>query len=213
LAGPREKDGGSGNARGVNLKMDNFLERYRFYIIGVLLVVIGLGVFLIYRQPATKRKEAIGRGREVVVDIAGAVKRPGVYTFQEGARVVDALKKAGGLTKKADLDRIGEEINQATLLEDEQKLFFPFKVEAVKTSATSQVAGSSSSSPQITGKININTANASELDSLPGIGPAYASRIINYRQAHGSFKSIDQLEEISGIGPKTLEKLRDLVTI
>lgn len=188
------------------------LEKHRGYIIGLLLIVIGVGLYLIYRQPTEKREKTVKQDGAVVVDIAGAVKKPGIYSFPEGARIVDALKKAGGLTKRADLDKIGEEINQATLLEDEQKLFFPFKAKVARAPSAS-VAGTSTSSSPVTGKVNINTASASDLDTLPGIGPAYASRIIEYRQANGGFKSVDQLEEVSGIGPKTLAKLRDLVTI
>ena len=197
--------------------MDQILEKYRFPIIGFLLIVIGVGVFLIYRGKTEKvshSSDSTGGGR-VVVDVAGAVKKPGVYSFEEGARIRDAIEKAGGFIKKADLEKIAEEINQAAFLEDEQKLFLPLKTSPVAQvstgSSSGQTAGASSSN--ISGKVNINKASPAELESLPGIGPAYAGRIIEYRQQHGSFSSIEQLEEVSGIGPKTMASLRDLVTI
>jgi competence protein ComEA len=196
--------------------MDHFLEKYRFLIIGFLLIVIGVGIFLIYNGKTEKispSPDSTGEGK-IVVDIAGAVKKPGVYSFEEGARVRDAIERAGGFIKKADLEKIAEEINQAGFLEDEQKLFLPFKtfsMAGASTDSSGQVATANSS--RVSGKVNINKAGSAELESLPGIGPAYATRIIEYRQQQGSFSSVEQLEEVSGIGPKTLASLRDLITI
>jgi len=191
--------------------MESYLEKYRFYIITILVIVISIGFYLIYSKPNKQQKTQ--NQEKIIVDIAGAVKKPGVYSFISGARIMDVIKKAGGYQKKADLDQIAQDINQAEILEDEQKIIIPFKV-GQQTQA-GQVAGteSSSSTTSVSGVVNINSATAEQLDSLPGIGPAYADRIIQYRQANNGFKTISQLQEVPGIGPKTLEKLSGLITI
>jgi len=188
--------------------MESYLEKYRFYIIAVLVIIIGIGLCLIYSKPSQKQKTQ--NQDKIIVDIAGAVKKPGVYQFSSGARVMDAIKKAGGYQKKADLDQIAQDINQAEIMEDEQKIIIPFK-----GNKSGQVSGSESSSgpTSVNGAVNINSATVEQLDSLPGIGPAYAERIIQHRQANNGFKTINQLQEVSGIGPKTLQKLSGLITI
>ena len=120
----------------------------------------------------------------------------------------DAINLAGGFAANVDQSRVSAELNRAQTLTDGQKILIPI-IEQAQT-ATNSTASSSS---QTTGKVNLNTADATALDTLPGIGPAYAKRILDYRTSHGGFKSIEELTQISGIGDKTMEKLRDLVSL
>lgn len=145
--------------------------------------------------------------QEIVVHVSGAVKNPGIYKLLAGSRVHDAVMLAQPLPE-ADLDAL----NLAAPLTDGQKVPVPKKGEAVD--AATALTANPSASPGITGgKINLNTASLSELDSLPGIGPATAQKIIDYRTKNGGFKSVDELEQVSGIGAKKLENIRDLVTV
>lgn len=167
---------------------------------------------------------------EVVCDISGAVKHQGVYRLKNGARLEDLIEKAGGLTKDAQL----KAINRSQLLKDQDKIYIPGKgdkVEAAQTansaaasapassaSASSSSASSSSVSSSTSGAasgdlINLNTATASDLQKLNGIGEKKAEQIIAYRQEKGSFKSIDELKEVSGIGDKTFAAIKDQLTI
>jgi len=147
------------------------------------------------------------------VQVGGAVKQPGVYRVDVGARVEDAVFAAGGATADADLLRF----NMARKVIDGEMIMVPRigETPAPQGNGNSTPTGGTAratSAPR-TGKININTANAEELDSLPGIGPELAQRIIAYRQAHGPFAKIEDLDNVSGIGPSTLERLRDLITV
>lgn len=162
---------------------------------------------------------------EVVCDISGAVKHQGVYRLKNGARLENLIEKAGGLTKDAQL----KAINRSQLLKDQDKIYIPGKgdkVEAAQTAnsaaasapAASTSASSSSVSSSTSGAasgdlINLNTATAADLQKLNGIGEKKAEQIIAYRQEKGSFKSIDELKEVSGIGDKTFAAIKDQLTI
>lgn len=152
----------------------------------------------------------------IAVHVVGAVPRPGLYEFAEGSRVQDAIDAAGGLLASASVDTI----NLAALLEDGQQLNIPFKVgEEPSTSNSSDdtslvlpgatEASSSGSSQDL---ININTASVEELDSLPGIGPTIAQRIIDYRDENGPFQTIEDILNVSGVGPSTFDQIKDLIT-
>lgn len=162
---------------------------------------------------------------EVVCDISGAVKHQGVYRLKNGARLEDLIEKAGGLTKDAQL----KAINRSQLLKDQDKIYIPGKgdkVEAAQTansaassapaaytSASSSSVSSSTSGAASGDLINLNTATAADLQKLNGIGEKKAEQIIAYRQEKGSFKSIDDLKEVSGIGDKTFAAIKDQLTI
>lgn len=162
---------------------------------------------------------------EVVCDISGAVKHQGVYRLKNGARLEDLIEKAGGLTKDAQL----KAINRSQLLKDQDKIYIPGegdKVEAAQTAnsaaASAPVASTSASSSSVSSStsgaasgdlINLNTATAADLQKLNGIGEKKAEQIIAYRQEKGSFKSIDELKEVSGIGDKTFAAIKDQLTI
>jgi competence protein ComEA len=146
--------------------------------------------------------EAAGR---LLVHVAGAVARPGVYEFEKGARVVDALRAAGGPVPGADVNSI----NLARPLSDGERVYVPRKGEAPPPEAGGP-AGTGSSAGQ---KVNINTATATELDSLPGVGPVLAQRIVDYRSKHGPFRSVRDLMKVEGIGQKKFDALKDYVTV
>lgn len=143
----------------------------------------------------------------VLVDVAGWVRRPGVYEFQEGARVVDALDAAGGARPGAML----EALNLAAPLADGTQVFVPKEgasAAPVPPADAGTVAGSGDAP-----LINVNTATAEELDVLPGVGEVISQAIVDHRTENGPFTSVDQLVDVSGIGEVTLEKLRPLVTV
>jgi competence protein ComEA len=146
----------------------------------------------------------------LVVQVVGAVPRPGVYEFPEGARVRDAVAAAGGLLTEADMSLI----NQAAPLEDGQLLEIP----SINGTPGTPLAPVSTPVPGTTpipnaDLININTATLEQLDSLPGIGPTTAQKIIDYRTEHGPFTSIDKIMDVSGIGPSTFDKIKNLITV
>ena len=136
----------------------------------------------------------------VFVDVAGAVRRPGLYRLPEGSRVADALRRAGGLTHKAQL----ELVNLAALVADGEQVVVP------RRGAGGVVAaGSGGAAPS--GPVHLNSATLEQLDELPGVGPVTAQKIVDYRTAHGGFGSVDELDAVPGIGPARLADLRDLV--
>lgn len=137
-------------------------------------------------------------GADVVVDVAGAVSRPGVYRLPGGSRVVDALQRAGGPTATALL----EAINRAARLTDGQQVVVP---ERGPSSTAAAIGGSSTSSE--TGPIGLGTATVEQLETIDGIGPVTAQKIVEYRDEQGGLASVKQLDEVSGIGPATLESL------
>jgi competence protein ComEA len=135
------------------------------------------------------------------VFITGAVLKPGVYTFDGNARVEDAIRLAGGTTADADL----EGVNLAVRLDDEQQVVIPHRGEGAAAVATAGTAG------QATGRVDINSANESELDTLPGVGPATAQNIIAYRTKNGPFKRPEDLRDYKLVGPATYDKLADRI--
>jgi competence protein ComEA len=148
---------------------------------------------------ATSSPEAV----PLLVDVAGWVRRPGVYEFHEGDRVIDAIAAAGGAKSGAALDAL----NLAAPLADGTQILVPRR--QAPGSAGSPVTGGAAGSS----KVNINSASAVELEALPGIGEVIAGLIVDYRTANGPFGSVDDLLDVSGIGEVTLENIRDLVTV
>lgn len=157
----------------------------------------------------TEVKEEIAQSKKtIIVDIKGAVKNPREYELNEGARVRDLIEAAGGLLKDAD----EEKIKFSKILKDEDfiKIYKIGEVEEESEVFLEEEAGDKDASSK---KININKASLTELQSLPGIGEVKAQSIIEYRESSGGFKSIEDLTNITGIGAKTLDKLRDLIDI
>ena len=204
--------------------MGDWFERNRAFVL-VLLINLALmgGLYFWLRRPvsapveilppdptATPAPTATSTPSPLRVYVTGAVLRPDVYQLNTGSIVKDAVQAAGGVTDDADLVRI----NLAQELQDQQQIYVPCVGE---DEPPPPVAGgeSSSSSGGVdpSGKININTALTEELDTLPGIGPAFAQRIVEYREANGPFKSIEEITNVSGIGDATFQKLKDCITV
>ena len=146
---------------------------------------------------------APSRTAEVVIHVAGAVVRPGVYRLTDGARTVDAISAAGGARADADVARV----NLAARLSDGLRVYVPM----IGETAAPPVDGSSDTAEQ--GPVNLNAATADQLDALPGVGPATASAIIAYRRDHGPFGTIEQLLDVPGIGPSKLAQIRSLIVV
>jgi competence protein ComEA len=139
-----------------------------------------------------------GAGPDVVVDVTGAVRRPGVYRLPIGSRVTDAVERAGGVAGGAAL----EGINLAARLSDGQQVLVPAK-------APGAAAGTVATAPSEEGPISLGSATAEQLETIDGIGPVTAGDIIEFRDQHGGLSSVDQLDQVSGIGPATMESLRE----
>jgi competence protein ComEA len=139
----------------------------------------------------------------VVVDVVGAVRQPGLYRLPQGSRIADAVARAGGATGKAEL----AQVNLAAPLADGEQVVVPRRGAAGATAAPSAPgAGAGPSAP-----VQLSTATLEQLETLPGIGPVMGQKILDYRTKHGAFSSVDELDAVSGIGPKRLDQLRDLV--
>ena len=151
---------------------------------------------------------SVARRAALVVHVVGAVRRPGLYRLREGARVADAVARAGGPNGHADLAAL----NLAAPLVDGIQVLVPPRARAVGASAEKGLAAPGSVQPGLGRKLSLATATADELDELPGVGPITAQKILDYRTEHGPFRSVDDLDAVPGIGPATIEELRDHVT-
>jgi competence protein ComEA len=197
--------------------MNDFLNKNRAIImafsgvlaVGMLILLLGRSQVensddgIILATSEEDKEEDVTVEKKLKVDISGAVKNPGVYDFEDGQIVDDALEAAGGLTDEADTDYVSKNINRAKKLEDAEKIYIPLRGVNVTIQGNNEEGTGSS------GKININTATAEELDTLPGIGPSYAERIIAGRP----YAKIEDLKEVKGIGSNIFEKIRDKITV
>ncbi len=141
----------------------------------------------------------------VVVDVVGAVRRPGLYRLESGSRIADAVARAGGATGKADL----AQVNLAAPIADGEQVVVPKRGLAAAAPAPGNTSAGATGSPAA--PVQLSTATLEQLDSLPGIGPVTAQKILDYRTKHGAFGSVDELDAVPGIGPARLDQLRDLV--
>jgi competence protein ComEA len=141
----------------------------------------------------------------LVVDVAGAVRRPGVYRLPQGARITDAIARAGGLARSADSSLV----DLAAPLADGEQVLVPARAGAVGAGGAVTPADGAGSAPSA--PVDLNTATVEQLDALPGIGPVTAQKIVQYRQEHGPFRSVDDLDAIPGIGPARIANLKGLV--
>ncbi len=180
----------------------------------VLVVVLGVGQLRGGRgeeaaAPADDAAIAVAEddgGGRLTVHVAGAVRRPGVYRLRSGARVDDAVQRAGGAKRRADLGGL----NLAAELEDGRQVLVPERAARGSAGAVAPVAGAGAAPGQ---PLNINTATLEQLDTLSGIGPLTAQKILDFREERGGFGSIEELGEIPGIGDKRLASLREEVTL
>ena len=178
-------------------------------------------------EDETKEQEEVDITKEIMVYITGEVKNPGIYELEENSRIKDVIEKAGGLKETADIT----DINLATILQDEDKITIPTKdkkmeekqnterIQSNKQSKTTEKSQNTTSiSTNTTGKnqntkVNINTATQTELETLPGIGPSTASKIVSYRKENGKFKSIEEIKKVNGIGESKYKKIKELIKV
>lgn len=192
------------STRGQGKEMEKGPSQYKVLLslalAGLFLVGIGLTLWKMPRQEG--RLEIIqptpAAFKEIKVYVGGAVARVGVYTLKEGQRVEDALAAAGGASALADLSRL----NLAARVRDEMQIYVPLPGE--NTASSSQIADP---------RIDINTASAALLETLPDVGPVTAQNIISYRQKNGPFKRVEDLTEAKLVGPSAFAKIKDLVTV
>lgn len=175
----------------------------------------------------TKEQEKVDITKKIMVYITGEVKNPGIYELEESSRIKDVIEEAGGLKETADIT----DINLATILQDEDKITIPSKeenkqekqntekIQSNKQSKTTEKSQNTTSiSTNATGKnqntkVNINTATQTELETLPGIGPSIASKIVSYRKENGKFKSIEEIKKVSGIGESKYANIKGLIKV
>ncbi len=200
--------------------MDTLWSRHRSFILSMAitcLVIIGLIYFLRRPEPpkpivvTTPAPRPTPAPPQVVVDVRGAVVKPGLYTLPKGSRAQDAVNAAGGPTDEANMDRV----NLAKLLGDGDQVIVPTRTATSIASGATRVNESPNTpvaSPTAS-RININTASVEELDKLPGIGPTLAQRIVDFRKANGAFRKLEDLKNVSGVGDKLFDQIRDLITI
>ena len=192
----------------------NLIVKYKKYIVIVafLLTIIGIIVYYFSKKDdnneyfLTSVEESITntitneKEEKIKVHISGEVLNPGVIEIEEGARIIDAINLAGGLTEEADINKI----NLAYVLEDAMKVYIPSKND-------DEFVGMDNNKEEI--KVNINTANEEELQKIPGIGFSIASKIISYRKQNGKFKAVEDIKNIGGIGDSKFENIKNYLYI
>lgn len=179
-------------------------------LLAVGLIVLGIGliqflkpnesveVLSVTDSSADAHEKSVSKG--ITIDVSGAVNNPGVYEFSDGARIKDAIRKAGGLAEDADRDRISKEVNLAQPLQDGVKIYIPKRGDS---------ASSSSSSSNPTGKINVNTASATDLDSLSGVGPKTVDKIVAGRP----YTKVEELVSKKALGQSVFEKIKEQISV
>ncbi|HEM5055605.1 TPA: helix-hairpin-helix domain-containing protein [Streptococcus suis] len=209
------------------------LKEYKWQIALPAVAGLLMATFLIFSQPAKSDQtgltdfsqteqtssssdlveetstEASEEPTQLVVDVKGAVAKPGLYTLEADARVNDAVEAAGGLTSQAD----PKSINLAQKLSDEAVVYVASKDENISVVTSTTASSAMSQEEKSTSQVNLNTATEADLQTISGIGAKRAADIIAYREANGGFKSVDDLNNVSGIGDKTMESIRPYVTV
>lgn len=195
-------------------------QRGKIIFIVIVAILIVIGSFYSFWQKtsiseSTSAGEALAKGarpteepgREMIVYISGAVNKPGIFKLpHNNARVSELVTMAGGLAPDADVDKI----NMAQLLKDGMHIHVVARPAVTLHTGDGVV---NANKVQANTKININTADKNELDTLPGVGPSLAERILQYRQTNGSFSNIEELKKVTGIGSSKFEKIKDKVTL
>ena len=213
--------------------LDNLTKKQKKIVIAIAgIVVIGI-MYFIYNK--NQVKEDINIENEILVNnvitnenntnddiviihITGSVKNPGIVKLKEGSRIEDAIESAGGLTENADITKV----NLAYVVEDGTKIKIPSASEEdigdediidSKSGDNIIIEENAVPSNNSTQTININKATEKEFETLPGIGPSLASKIIEYRNQNGKFESIEDIKNVNGIGDNKYEKIKDLITV
>lgn len=214
--------------------MKNLNKTQKRIIIIIAILVVGIIGYYIYGREKdsvdiTEEQEMMVKPKEnteenqtgqIVVHITGAVKNEGVVTLKENSRITDAVNAAGGLTEDADMSKI----NLAYILEDGVKINIPSKNDVTQINPSEESTNdeeivdaipesSTKSEGRNTNMVNINKASQTELETLPGIGPSIALKIINYREENGKFSSVEDLRNVNGIGDSKFENIKNLVSV
>lgn len=189
--------------------------RKKYKTLGCIILIVILGIYIVIgyirdgnsavltnNEEMFVDEEIEVKDKKIVVEIKGEVNKPNIYWLDEGSIIEDLIRVSGGLTKAANINGI----NRAQELINHQSIIIPNINDKTSTNQAGNEGGSD-------GKVNINTANESELDTLPGIGPSRAKDIINYREKVGAFKSIEEIKNVSGIGESAFEKMKEIITI
>ena len=167
--------------------------------------LVGAGTATEERAPPAAAEIEAAAPARLVVHVVGAVRRPGLYRLAHGARIADAVRRAGGATRRADLSLV----NLAAQVSDGSQVVVPRRV--VVQAGVDEGGEAGGEGAAAGGPVHLNTATLEQLDALPGVGPVTAQKILDYREQHGAFSSVDDLDAIPGIGPARLEQLRELV--
>lgn len=204
----------------------SFKQKLAIGIVGVL-IIVGVGVYIYWANKAEEEYDFNNfyantepdkkKGNTIIVHITGEVKNAGIIELPEESRISDAIKKAGGVTQEADLDQV----NLAFVLSDGQKIYIPSKKEKEanegKVYITTESGNNVIIKDKVEGgkkqKVNINEAKQEDFEQLPGIGPSIAKKIVEYREQNGKFTSIDELQEVKGIGEAKFENIKEYVTV
>ncbi|MCK9216366.1 MAG: helix-hairpin-helix domain-containing protein [Firmicutes bacterium] len=199
-------------------------EKLLFFIISVLIIALSGTIYINHNKTSqfVLGEENIAKTKEIDtieideqistepkmigIHIGGQVKNPGFIWIEEGTRLYDALNYIGGSLPEADLDMV----NLSKILSDEEKIYIPKKGEDASIDMTQYSETSNSSTNKM---ININTASEAELSTLPGIGPALSKKIVDHRDSKGFFKSTEDIRDVSGIGEKRYDGIKDLITV
>ncbi len=199
----------------MDFETDNFWHRFKLPIVlslvGLVLIIGGVFSSGLNKSsskdlPAGKQgfsKESLVSKKLISVDVSGSVKNPGVYKLEDGSRIEEAINSAGGFSDEGDPEYISKHINLAQKLLDGSKVYIPKKGETFSSNSAGSVAGVSA------GKININTSSQSELESLPGVGPSTASKII----ADRPYQQAEELLSKKIVGKAVFEKIKELITV
>lgn len=205
------------------------LNRKQKIIIGIaaLVVIAGIGIYLFVKnsqyeefdmnEVLVNAEEKEYKGNTIIVHITGEVKEPGIIELPSEARIAEAIEAAGGVTEGADLD----EVNLAFVLSDGQKVYIPNKNEKEVSGEKVYITVGSGNNIIVQDKVeegkkqkvNINEAKQEDFEQLPGIGPSIAQRIVEYRDQNGKFTSIDELQEVKGIGESKLENIKEYIMV
>lgn len=199
--------------------MENLTKKQKIIFIGMMVLMLGT-VFYYFMGQESKiepeleentivQNEQEEKVEEIVVHVTGCVVEEGIVKLKVGDRIADAIEQAGGTTSDADMSKV----NLAYKLKDGQKLYIPSNIDEEATIVSEKGEGIAEGETQSSGKVNINTATQTELETLSGIGPSTALKIIQYRNDNGEFSSIEDIKNVSGIGEAKYESIKDSIEV
>lgn len=197
--------------------MENLNKKQKIIFIGLIIImVLVIGYYVIQSNQTeqfdinsaiqTSEQEVIQKNTNIIVHITGCVENEGIVELEEGSRIADAIEASGGLTLDANL----ENVNLAYQLQDGQKIKIPSNIEDEEETVQEEII---ISDEQSTEEININNATQTELETIPGIGPSTALKIIEYRTKNGKFKTIEDIKNVSGIGEAKYETIKEYICV